>query len=131
MASPYSQLLGNVMGRMQESAQAAVPVTPANGNPNGAYNMPQGGQPAMAAPSVIQYSTSSPSPFMQNIQGLLAQRQQALTQGTMQPAMQAPAMPNTQAPVLPTANNPVLPSPQVQAQAGPGAKFNVTLPMRR
>ena len=68
MASPYSQLIQ----RIQEQAQANIPVTPNNGNPNGAYNMPQQEQakPVLSSP-YLTYSAANPSPYMQAIQNLL------------------------------------------------------------
>lgn len=87
---------GVTQGSVQQQAQAAVPVTPNNGNPAGAYNMPQ-------QPQFLQYTSSNPSPYMQQIQQMLSRQQTAQpTQiaQTQQPAVVQPQMQAT--PVIPT-----------------------------
>lgn len=59
---------------MQRNAQQNLPVIPNNGNPAGAYNMPQAGTPATmqaAAPATVDYS--KPSPSMELIYQMLNQ----------------------------------------------------------
>lgn len=78
---------------VQQDAQAAVPVIPNNGNPNGAYNMPsaQGQEPA--SPAGPDLSWLQPSQQMQGITELLNKRQGTLdrtlelirSQGTVMP----------------------------------------------
>lgn len=63
---------------MQQDAQAAVPVIPNNGNPNGAHNMPsaQGQEPAK--PAGPDLSWLQPSPIMGDITNMLKSRQPEL-----------------------------------------------------
>lgn len=57
---------------VQENAQAALPVIPNNGNPGGAYNMPQTAQVASAGPNPNDpMAWMQPPPAMTNIQQLL------------------------------------------------------------
>lgn len=83
---------------LQNSAQTALPVTPNNGNPAGAHNMPW----------------LKPSPYMDQVQTMLQQRQQAL--GTPMPKLPTPTqqlqtgggMPaSSVAPVIPMAKQPI------------------------
>lgn len=71
------------MTDMQASIQSGLPVIPNNGNPAGAYNMPQG-QPASqpAAPPSLEdrFPWLKPSPFMNNMQQMLAERAAMLQQ---------------------------------------------------
>ena len=75
------------MGGIQQAAQEALPVIPNNGNPAGAYNMPQAAQPMpkpvvgqaqpMAKPTLAQrYPWLQSSPSLQNARDILAQRRQ-------------------------------------------------------
>lgn len=68
------------MSRMQSNAQAALPVSPNNGNPGGAYNMPHGGQQAVPAAPPDPWPWLQPSPFMQSLQQDLASRSERLKQ---------------------------------------------------
>lgn len=68
------------MSRMQSNAQAALPVSPNNGNPGGAYNMPHGGQQAQPAAPSDPWPWLQPSPFMQSLQQDLASRSERLRQ---------------------------------------------------
>lgn len=117
----------NAVTAMQQNAQAALPVIPNNGNPAGAYNMPQQTmgemqqQPQQAAPaekSPYYYPWLAPSSHMQGIKDNLAQRQEMLnsmlSQYQPQPiAPQAPAPP-----VAPMQQQPVQ-APQMQTGAAP------------
>ncbi len=60
-------------GDIQRSAQAALPVLPNNGNPNGAYNAPQvaSSTPETTVATADPLSWLQPSEYMQDIQGLL------------------------------------------------------------
>lgn len=104
MASPYSQILAEMNGRVQENAQAGVPLTPANGNPAGAHNMAGANQPVqlpakqMLASPFLQYSAANPSPFMQGITAMLAGPQ--VTGAPVIPAA-IPLPTQQQLPVLP------------------------------
>lgn len=93
----FAQILAGVARgnhNMQQNAQANVPVIPNNGNPGGAFNMPQNPtlpaqaapvapvaapQPAVpAAPPMQQnkyfYPWMNPSPAMQQVYQMLGQR---------------------------------------------------------
>ncbi|UFK09612.1 hypothetical protein [Xanthomonas phage DES1] len=140
MASDVAQILSNMLSRNTRSnAQANVPITPANGNPNGAYNMPQqGGQPAMAAPpSVFQYGVSNPSPFMQQIQAMLDAQKLRMQQPAVaqQPVEQQIPQQQVTAPVMPMqqtqAQQSTLQQPQLSANIGSGGAASFILPMRR
>lgn len=97
----------NAVTSMQQNAQAALPVIPNNGNPQGAHNMPHQGA-AQPAPSVPQQQQSpyyypwlAPSSHMENIKGFLTQRQERLM-GMMQqysPQPIAPQAPPVQQPM--------------------------------
>lgn len=87
------------MSRMQSNAQAALPVSPNNGNPGGAYNMPHGGQQAQPAAPPDPWPWLQPSPFMQSLQQDLASRSERLRQelsfanGVQQMQMQPTVLP--------------------------------------
>lgn len=93
---------------MQQNAQAALPVIPNNGNPNGAYNMAtmpaQQRQPAVppAMPSVPaeRFPWLKPSQSMENVKNLLAQRK-AQQQLPMQAAPQLTPSQRPAGPALP------------------------------
>ena len=88
---------------IQQDAQAAMPVIPNNGNPAGAYNMPQQPAPAKTPGQLLtEQITGANSPYRQYIQNQL----QLLSAG---PTPQTAAL-----------------TPQLQAQATPG----VILPQR-
>lgn len=94
---------------VQQNAQGALPVVPNNGNPNGAYNMPAAPQqlPVMAAPAqpptlADRYPWLKPSPSMDNVRQLLANR--AAAQQPAAPVMQQPTQQATiqhRLPVMP------------------------------
>lgn len=70
-----TQQILSVLTDMQRNAQASLPVIPNNGNPAGAYNMPQSQEgAASAAPSGPDLSWLQPSAHMQNVQNWLATR---------------------------------------------------------
>jgi len=73
------------MQDLQQQAQAALPVTPNNGNPNGAHNMPAAG--VLPAATGGRYPWLQPSPSMGWVQQML---QRPLMQGYTGP------MPGTQ-----------------------------------
>lgn len=91
-----------VAGNIQQDAQANLPIEPNNGNPMGANNMPA----PQAAPSIFQYSTANPSPYMQALAAILKTGTANQPEAAAQVA--AAAAP---APVLPqrVASMPVLP----------------------
>lgn len=101
---------------MQQNAQAALPVAPNNGNPQGANNMPT--QPAAkAAPTpampAVQpeyfYSWMAPSPHMQSItERILAMQKPAVVPQRAAP-MPQPAVTNFMPQVPPATRMPVLP----------------------
>lgn len=68
-----NELLQAILG-MQQNAQANLPVTPNNGNPAGAHNMPSNSASVMPETSSSPNSPSwlNPSPAMGVIQQLLA-----------------------------------------------------------
>lgn len=89
----FAQILAGVARgnhNMQQNAQANVPVIPNNGNPAGAFNMPQNPtiptpapvaapQPAVpeapaAMPQKYFYPWMNPSPAMQQVYQMLGQR---------------------------------------------------------
>jgi hypothetical protein len=84
-----------LLERVQQNAQAGVPVIPNNGNPRGANNMP--GQPTIPQPQGNawgnRYSWLAPSPSMNRVQQLLAQ-----------PLIQPPTSPIPMTPDMPGAN---------------------------
>lgn len=92
--------LVQTMNNLQTDAQANVPVTPNNGNPAGANNMPA----AQPTPALQHYPWLAPSVHMANIRNKLAARARPATQ---QPA----AIPPTQHPAQPVVPQalPVLP----------------------
>lgn len=70
----YNEVLQSVLG-MQQNAQAALPVIPNNGNPNGANNMPAAaGAPAVAGGGggADKYPWLQPSDSMNTLQRLLS-----------------------------------------------------------
>lgn len=70
-----TQQILSALTDMQRNAQASLPVIPNNGNPAGAYNMPQSQEvAASAAPSGPDLSWLQPSAHMQNVQNWLATR---------------------------------------------------------
>lgn len=88
MALSTSQILNT----LHATAQDNVPLTPANGNPNGAYNMPQQEQATPSVPTspYLTYSVSNPSPYMQGIAAMLNKGKAALNvTGTDAPASDA------------------------------------------
>lgn len=95
-----SQQMLAALGGMQANAQAALPVIPNNGNPNGAYNMPQtAGVPRQAAPAGPDLSWLQPSKYMDEVNNILQQIQSSIdTSQPVVPQATAPAI----TPVLPT-----------------------------
>lgn len=68
------------MSGMQSNAQSSLPFTPNNGNPGGAYNMPQGQATQQPAAPPDPWPWLQPSPFMQTLQQDLMARSQRLAQ---------------------------------------------------
>lgn len=101
----------DAMSGMQSNAQSALPVTPNNGNPAGAYNMPQGQGEQQAPPD--PWPWLQPSPFMATLQQDLAARSERLRQ-ELALSNQEPAVPVPQ----------LMQQPPVMQQPAP------TLPMR-
>lgn len=96
---------------MQQNAQAALPVIPNNGNPNGAYNMPPQGAPMQTLPTQPQdkYSWLKPSQSMDNIREFLASRRAQLAQPAAPvPQLGGIPMPKNPAPLVPQPG-PVMP----------------------
>lgn len=116
MASAH-QMLASTRD-LQQNAQAALPVIPNNGNPAGAYNMPQSAQ-VPAKPAGPDLSWLQPSEHMQSVNATLQALQQNIDM-TRQPAQQAPPT-QMQLPVLPQS------TPQVQSPYQTG----VVLPQMR
>lgn len=95
---------------MQQNAQAALPVIPNNGNPQGANNMAargQGGALPQTAPAPQQkseyfYSWMAPSPHMQALGARIGSYQ---PQMPAQPAVQT--QPTPAAPVMPFFREPL------------------------
>jgi hypothetical protein len=75
-----TQQMLTAINNMQPNAQAALPVIPNNGNPAGAYNMPQGSQPAAAPAAAPGLPWLQPSASMTMFQQQLASRQQMIDQ---------------------------------------------------
>lgn len=105
------QMLSSLLD-MQTNAQAALPVIPNNGNPNGAYNMPQeAATPAPAQPAGPDLSWLGPSQHMQTFAntlqsmqaGIEKSRQRVAEVQQQQPPTVTPAVP--QGPVLPQLNS--------------------------
>lgn len=114
----------NAVTSMQQNAQASLPVIPNNGNPAGAYNMPQQGSAPQAqqpqqTKSPYYYPWLAPSSHMESITGFLSQRQERLM-GMLQQYAPQPIAP--QAPAQPVVTQqeqqmpPVLPMAQVPSQ---------------
>lgn len=107
------QMLSSLLD-MQGNAQAALPVIPNNGNPNGAYNMPQeAAAPAPAQPAGPDLSWLGPSPHMQTFNTTLQSMQQSIEKSRQRvnqiqqenPPVVTPPVP--QGPVLPQLNSTV------------------------
>lgn len=102
MASAQEMLAS--AGNLQQNAQAALPVIPNNGNPGGAYNMPQNGQ-SPAKPPGPDLSWLQPSAHMQEVNATLQALQNnidASKQRVQAEQQQVQAQP--QLPVLPQMN---------------------------
>lgn len=105
------QMLSSLLD-MQGNAQAALPVIPNNGNPNGAYNMPQqAATPEPAKPAGPDLSWLGPSQHMQMFNTTLQSMQQGIEKSRQRvneiqqenPPTVIPPVP--QSPVLPQLNN--------------------------
>lgn len=114
MASAQEMLAST--SSIQQNAQAALPVIPNNGNPAGAYNMPQADQ-TPTKPSGPDLSWLQPSAHMQSVNATLQAlqrnidaargQQQAATQtATAQPL---PVIPQQAAPAVTIPPGVVLP----------------------
>ena len=76
------------ISNMQLGAQEALPVIPNNGNPGGAYNMPQEQKAQQPQQQATAYPWLGPSPAMSNVRSNLdAMRQR---RGMMQAQPQQP-----------------------------------------
>lgn len=102
------QMLSSLLD-MQSNAQAALPVIPNNGNPNGAYNMPQQAQatPAPAQPAGPDLSWLGPSQHMQTFSNTLQQMQAGIERSRSRAAEVQQQLPPTVTPAVP--QGPVLP----------------------
>lgn len=105
------QMLSSLLD-MQPNAQAALPVIPNNGNPNGAYNMPQqDATPEPAKPAGPDLSWLGPSQHMQTFNNTLQSMQANIEksrQRTNQISQENPPVvipPVPQGPVLPQLNS--------------------------
>lgn len=78
---------------VQQDAQAAVPVIPNNGNPNGAYNMPSAQGQVPAKPAGPDLSWLQPSQHMAEITEALSKRDSTLTKTLEMIRSQGPVMP--------------------------------------
>lgn len=108
------QMLSSLLD-MQPNAQAALPVIPNNGNPGGAYNMPQQqvAQPEPAKPAGPDLSWLQPSQHMQVVNQTLQSLQQNVeasrrrlgeVQQQTQQLQQPSAQPASVLPVIPSMN---------------------------
>lgn len=91
---------------LQQNAQAALPVIPNNGNPAGAYNMPQSTQ-VPAKPAGPDLSWLQPSAHMQSVNATLQALQQNIDM--TKPPATVVQQPQAPVPVLPQAT-PVMPA---------------------
>ena len=66
---------------IQSDVQSALPVIPNNGNPAGAYNMPQAGQQEQAAPVNDPFAWLKPSVYMEEVKTRLANWDQEVQAG--------------------------------------------------
>ena len=99
------------MSNMQSNIQTANPVIPNNGNPAGAYNMPQGqAATQQPSPNMDRYAWLQPSPYMAYLQSSLqdrgarikAEMEQMYSQPVLPVAQPEPAMQQPQqAPIIP------------------------------
>ena len=102
-----TQELLSAVTNMQPNAQAALPVIPNNGNPQGAYNMPSQTTPAKPPQARgPDLSFLKPSQGMQDFSAMLQRRQLELDgkRAQQNPATGAPMqlpVAQPQAPVLP------------------------------
>lgn len=104
---PTTQEILQALSGMQQNAQASVPVTPNNGNPAGANNMPMDNTPAWVRPS------PSVGQIDQILQG---HTQQGVAVGEPNPATPRPNMP----PWLQGYTGPMPGSPEWQAARAAG-----------
>lgn len=66
---------------IQSDIQSNLPIMPNNGNPSGAYNMPQEGVAASAAAAPEDpYAWLKPSPYMDEVNNILSQQDSLLEQ---------------------------------------------------
>lgn len=93
------------MNNMQVDAQAALPVTPNNGNPAGANNMPQ--QPV--DPVLQRYPWLAPSRHMASVRQRLELMGNRMAQQPTPPQAQ-PVLPVQQQQQVPQTTLPVLPT---------------------
>lgn len=79
MASAQEMLAA--AGSVQQDAQASLPVIPNNGNPGGAYNMPQTTQEP-AKPAGPDLSWLQPSKYMEQVSSTIAEIQNNIDKKT-------------------------------------------------
>lgn len=106
------------MNNMQENAQAAVPVVPNNGNPNGAHNMPA----TVPNPMLQRYPWLGPSTHMTNIRQRLDDMGTRLTRADMQYV-------GTTTPQVPAAPPVVMPTPALPAPVAPRPMVGTPAPV--
>lgn len=87
------QILNNIVN-MQRDTQQALPVIPNNGNPGGANNMPHTGTPVaqpQAQPAVQdKFAWLKPSPSMDNVRRMIAEKQVVPSQNAPMPVRSTP-----------------------------------------
>lgn len=94
------QMLASV-SNLQQNAQAALPVIPNNGNPGGAYNMPQNVQAPAAKPAGPDLSWLQPSEHMQSVNQTLQSLQQSIDASKNRMPRDTQITPPRPAPALP------------------------------
>lgn len=128
-----TQKVLDAMTSMQQNTQGALPAIPNNGNPAGAYNMPQQGTPQPAqqqqpqTQSPYYYPWLAPSEHMDSIRNQLTERQMRLSSmleayapQPMAPQAPMPQQMMPQAPMMQQAptQQPILQAPPVLPQQG-------------
>lgn len=113
-----SELLQAITG-MQQNAQAALPVIPNNGNPQGANNMPASAAPA--APAAPSFSWLNPSPSMDLIQQMLAQ---PLIPAKTDNRMTTQPVPGAPAPMVPPKGGIIQPPNDIRGPVLPAPRGN-------
>lgn len=127
-----SQLI-QAMAQMQPQAQAALPIIPNNGNPQGANNMPNGNaspvMPGINATALQHYPWLAPSPSMDLVQQML-QNYPQFSNNVQPVSPQQPGGNMIPMPTNPAASQPVLPrmgSNSISSRGtGPVLPYNTT-----